>query len=235
MNQLSLVSVNVGRPRPLQVGAKRSNSAIFKEPVEGRVAVRGVNVDGDDQANRTVHGGPDKAVYAYSHEDYLWWSERLGRDIGPGTFGDNLTVSGLDVSGALVGERWRIGTVTLEVAQPRIPCWKLGGRMGDPVFPRKFSQANRPGTYLRIVAEGELGAGDRIEVLERPDHEVSVGLVALVYYAAPERAAEILEAPSLPESWREWALKAAATRSVEAEARPAGPRGELPTIPPTDR
>src|SRR3954469_3750355 len=118
-----LLSVNVGRPQP--VGLRRGRtvrSAIGKAPVDGRVRVAGVNLEGDDQADRRVHGGPDKAVYAYASEDTAWWSAELGRDLGPAIFGENLTTEGVDVSGAVIGERWRVGTVELQVAQPRLPC-----------------------------------------------------------------------------------------------------------------
>src|SRR5687767_5698459 len=137
---MKLVSVNVGRPR--QVSVRRGRpvmSAIGKAPVSGRVRVTGVNVDGDDQADRTVHGGPDKAVYAYASEDELWWAARLAREVGPGAFGENLTLEGVDVNGAIVGERWRIGTVELEVCQPRLPCFKLGLRFGDPMMVKRFA------------------------------------------------------------------------------------------------
>src|SRR5690606_7307728 len=129
-------------------------------PVDGRVAVHGVNVVGDDQADRRVHGGPDKAVYAYAIEETRAWEAELGRDLGPAAFGENLPVEGLDVSGPVVGERWAIGSVVLEVVQPRLPCFKLGLRMGDPGFVKRFAAASRPGAYLRIVREGELGSGD---------------------------------------------------------------------------
>ena len=174
-----LLSVNVGRPKQIAVRRGRPlMSAIGKAPVEGRVRVEGVNVAGDDQADRRVHGGPDKAVYAYAREDEAWWAEQLGREIPPGMFGENLTTEGLDVTGAVIGERWRIGTVVLEVAQPRIPCAKLGTRFGDLTMVKRFGEANRPGAYLRIVAEGELGAGDEIEVLSRPEHGITVAFVS---------------------------------------------------------
>jgi MOSC domain-containing protein YiiM len=174
-----LLSVNVGRPEQIAVRRGRPlMSAIGKAPVEGRVRVEGVNVAGDDQADRRVHGGPDKAVYAYAREDEAWWAEQLGREIPPGMFGENLTTEGLDVTGAVIGERWRIGTVVLEVAQPRIPCAKLGTRFGDLRMVKRFGEANRPGAYLRIVAEGELGAGDEIEVLSRPEHGITVAFVS---------------------------------------------------------
>ena len=140
-----LLSVNVGRPEQISVRRGRPlMSAIGKAPVEGRVRVAGVNVDGDDQADRRVHGGPDKAVYAYATEDTAFWEGELGRELAPGAFGENLTTEGLDVSGAVVGERWRIGTVELEVCQPRLPCNKLALRMGEPLMVKRFAQASRP-------------------------------------------------------------------------------------------
>ena len=145
MNDSRVVSVNVGTPREFDLNGKRYTSAIWKEPVEGRLAVRGVNIDGDDQADRKHHGGPDQAVYAYALEDYDWWSAELERPIAPGTFGENLTLAGLEVNGALVGERWRVGNTVLEVAQPRLPCYKLANRMGDRTFARRFAAASRSG------------------------------------------------------------------------------------------
>ena len=135
-------------------GRHQVSTAIWKAPVEGRIAVRGVNLDGDDQADRSVHGGPDKAVYAYSIEDTRAWEAELGRELEPAAFGENLTTEGLDVSGAVLGERWRIGTTLLEVAQPRLPCFKLALRMNEPSFVKRFAQASRPGAYLRIIEEG---------------------------------------------------------------------------------
>jgi MOSC domain-containing protein YiiM len=206
-----LLSVNVGTPQP--VGPYRGGtvlSAIGKAPVDGRVRVEGVNLAGDDQADRSVHGGPDKAVYAYAVEDSRWWAGELGRDVPPGAFGENLTVEGVEVSGAVIGERWRIGTVELEVCQPRFPCFKLGLRFGDPKMLKRFTKAERPGAYLRIRREGELGAGDAIEVAERPDHGVTVALVAravMIDHALLTRAAA---APELPGSLSGWMLERAA-------------------------
>src|SRR3954454_8759304 len=159
-----VLSVNVGRPRPVQTGRRPVLTSIWKFPVEGRVAVRGVNLAGDDQADRTVHGGPDKAVYAYASEDTAGWGEA----IGPGAFGENLTTAGVDVTDALIGERWAIGTTLLEVCQPRFPCFKLGIRFAAPPMVKRCAAARRPGAYLRIVTEGELGAGDGIEIVSRP-------------------------------------------------------------------
>jgi MOSC domain-containing protein YiiM len=200
-----VVSMNVGAPRTLRWCGRQVRTAIWKAPVPGRVAVRGVNVDGDDQGDRSVHGGPDKAVYAYAAEDLVWWGEQLGRELRPGTFGDNLTTGRVDVGGAVVGERWRVGGVLLEVAAPRIPCFKLGIRMGDPRFPRRFAAAGRPGAYLRILAEGELGAGDPIRLEHRPGHGLTVADVAAAYHGDRSLVPRLLAAPELPAGWREWA------------------------------
>jgi MOSC domain-containing protein YiiM len=205
-----LLSVNVGRPAPLATGRRVVRSAIGKAPVDGPVAVRGVNVDGDDQADRRVHGGPDQAVYAYAAESYAWWSAQLGRELRPGTFGENLTVAGVEVDAAVLGTRWRIGTVLLEVTAPRIPCFKLAGRMGDPAFVRRFALARRPGAYLRILEEGELRAGDAVEVVDVPGHGVTIATAndALLFdHALAER---LLDAPQAAERLLDWARERAA-------------------------
>lgn len=202
----TLLSVNVGRPQVVDTGRRQVATAIWKQPVSGRVAVHGVNVEGDDQADRTVHGGPEKAVYAYASEETAAWERELGRDLGPGAFGENLTTAGIDVSGALVGERWRIGTTLLEVVQPRVPCFKLGLRLGDPLMVRRFTEARRPGAYLRIVEEGELGAGDAVEVdvAALPDHGVTVRAVFDALLLDRSLAPQVLAAPQLPSSLREF-------------------------------
>jgi MOSC domain-containing protein YiiM len=200
-----VVSVNVGRPRAVERDGKPASTAIWKSPVSGRVSARGVNLDGDEQADREVHGGYDKAVYAYAIEDTRWWEAELGRSIGPGGFGENLTLEGLDLIASEVGERWAAGTAVLEVSEPRLPCWKLGVRMGDPRFPQRFTRAQRPGTYLRIVEPGDIGAGDDVHVISRPDHGVTVGDIWRVYHHDRREAGALLEVPQLGDSWREWA------------------------------
>ena len=207
-----LLSVNVGLPKVVETGRRQVETAIWKHPVEGRVKVRGVNVDADRQADLSVHGGPNKAVYAYAAEETRLWEGELGRELGPGAFGENLTTEGVDVSGAVLGELWRIGTTLLEVVQPRLPCFKLGLKMGDSGFLRTFARASRPGAYLKIVEEGELGAGDAITVdlAGRPDHGVSVRLVSdamLVDHSLIPRARE---APQLIDSLREQMAELAA-------------------------
>jgi MOSC domain-containing protein YiiM len=200
-----VVSVNVGTPREVPWRGRTVRTAIWKHPVPGRVKVRGVNVDGDDQGDREVHGGVDKALYCYAAEDYRWWEAELGQELAPGTFGDNLTVRGIDVSGAEVGERWRVGGTLLEVAQPRIPCFKLGIRMGSQRFPRRFAAARRPGAYLRILAEGEVAAGDPVEVVHRPGHGLTVAEVSRIYFDDHGAAARLLQVPELAGTWRRWA------------------------------
>jgi MOSC domain-containing protein YiiM len=210
-----LLSVNVGTVRQIELAGQARTTAIWKLPVSGRVAVRGVNLAGDDQADRRAHGGPDKAIYAYAREDYAWWERQLDRTLDPGMFGENLTTEGIDLTDALVGERWRVGSAVLQVTSPRVPCWKLGARMGDPRFPARFAAAGRPGAYLAILEQGALGAGDRIQVIHRPGHGVTVGLVAASYHRDHRLAASILAAPELAEAWRHWA-----EHQIGAAARP---------------
>jgi MOSC domain-containing protein YiiM len=197
-------AVSVGAPRPVERDGHTVWTAIWKRPVEGRVPLRGVNLRGDDQADRTVHGGPDKAVYAYGAEDTEWWVAELGRPLGPGAFGENLTTRGLPVSEAVIGERWAVGSTLLEVAQPRLPCFKLGLRMGDPRFLKRFAAAARPGAYLRVIREGDLGAGDAIEVVSRPAHGVTSALVSRALLIEPALLPVAHQATELPGDLREW-------------------------------
>ncbi len=191
--------------------------AIWKSPVTGRVKVRGVNVEGDDQADRRAHGGPDKAIYAYAIEDIRWWEQAIGRALPCGAFGENLTTERMDASNALIGERWEIGTTVLEVSQPRIPCWKLGVRMDDRLFPRRFAEAKRPGAYLRIVKEGEIGAGDDIRIVQRPDHQMTVRDVSAIYFGGHSRdqVERLLAIPQLSEGWKVWATEFLEKRGAE--------------------
>ena len=200
-----VLSVNVGGAREFEYGGRVARSAIWKIPAAGRVAARGVNLAGDDQADRKAHGGFDKAVYAYAFEDTRWWEKQIGQSLGYGQFGENLTTEGIEVNAALVGERWAIGTTILEVSEPRIPCWRLGVRMNDDQFPRRFTEALRPGTYLRIIAEGELGAGDGIRVVGKPDTDLSVRDVFRIYTRDRHEVGRLLAAPQISEAWKSWA------------------------------
>ena len=204
--QPTLLAVNVGTPRDVELDGRIISTSIWKEPVEGRVPVRGVNVAGDDQADRTVHGGPDKAVYAYAAEDIAWWTEQLGADLGHAPFGENLTTLGVDVSGALIGERWAIGSALFEVRQSRMPCFKLGLRIGDPRFVRTFARTDRPGAYLGILREGDVGAGDPVEIVHRPDHDVTVALMHRALLQDHDLLPQLLAAPTLMPEWRAFIL-----------------------------
>ena len=200
---MKVLSVNVGGVREFDYNGRPAKSAIWKLPTAGRIAARGVNLEGDDQADRKAHGGPDKSVYAYSIEDVRWWEETLGRSLQYGVFGENLTIEGIAVNDALVGERWAIGTAVFEVSEPRIPCWRLGVRMNDQMFPRRFTEALRPGTYLRIVVEGSVGAGDEIRIIERPDHDLTIR----VYTRDRGEVERLLAVPRISEGWRRWAQR----------------------------
>ena len=202
-----LLSVNVGRIREFEFRGKPARSAIWKTPVDGRVLVHGVNLDGDDQADRDAHGGVDKVVYSYAKEDLVWWEQELGHPLDAGVFGENLTTEGVSVSGALIGERWRIGTTLLEVSEPRVPCWRLGVRMNDQLFLRHFTEAQRPGCYLRIVEAGELGIGDDVHVVGRPDHGVSVQDVFRIFSRDRHESGQLLAVPQLSSAWKAWAQK----------------------------
>jgi MOSC domain-containing protein YiiM len=196
-----VLSLNVGAIREVEWRGHRVTTGIWKHPAAGRIALRGVNFVGDDQADRSVHGGPDKAVYAYAREDYDYWHDVAGMETPAGLFGENLTVAGLDLSAAQPGERWRVGTAVLEVAQPRQPCYKLGIRVGDPTFPKRFLAASRMGAYLRIVQEGEVGSGDSIEVISRPPHDVTLRMMTQAL-RDPMKAAALRREPDLPEMWQ---------------------------------
>lgn len=201
-----IVSVNVGKVQTVALGNRDVRTAIWKSPVAGRVRVAGVNLDGDDQGDRSVHGGPEKAVYAYASEDLDWWANELRKSVGAGAFGENLTTAGIDLAAAVIGERWAVGSAVLEVSQPRIPCYKLGIRMDDPRFPVRFAHAARPGAYFRIVSPGDIGAGDAMRLVARPEHGVTIGLVERAYHSDRTLIPRMLEAPQLPESWVDWAV-----------------------------
>jgi MOSC domain-containing protein YiiM len=199
-------SVAVGRAVEIAGPKDRTTlTASAKAPVDGPVAVHREHLEGDEQADLESHGGPDKAVYAYAAEDVAWWADELGRAVDPQTFGQNLTTTGLDLRSVVVGERWRIGTAEFEVAQPRIPCFKLGLHSGDPTMPRRFVAAVRPGAYLRVRTTGHVRAGDGIEVLGRPDHGVTLAEVFTIYHHERHRAATLLDVPQLAPMYHRWA------------------------------
>lgn len=206
----SVLSVNLADVRTIMRQGEPVQTGIWKLPADAPVHAGREGLEGDVQADRKVHGGPDMAVYSYAREDIDWWESELGRPLDNGTFGENLTLEGVDTNGALVGERWHVGEALLEVASPRTPCWKLGVKMEDPRFVKRFAKALRPGAYLRVIEEGSLAAADEVTVVDRPGHGVSVGLMAEAYLGDHSLAARLLEVPALPAGWRDWATGRAA-------------------------
>jgi MOSC domain-containing protein YiiM len=176
-------------------------TGIDKRPLDGRVLVRTLGVDSDQQFDTRHHGGPDQAVYVYAAEDQEWWSRELGRDVHPGQFGENITTAGLDVTGAVIGERWQAGpAVVLEVSAPRIPCRTFQGWMGEDHWVKRFTQYGAPGAYCRVLSEGTVAAGDEITVLHRPAHGVTIGEVFVPRRTEPDRLRALLAEPGIADS-----------------------------------
>jgi MOSC domain-containing protein YiiM len=203
-----VVQVNVGVPATTLWQGREVTSSIRKQPVTGPVEVSGVNLTGDDQSDRRVHGGRFKAVYAYAVEDYAWWCSELGAEVGWGRFGENLTVRDIDLTRSVIGTRWRVGSVTLAVTAARFPCFKLGMAMGDAGFVPRFARARRPGAYLEIVDDGSLRADDHVEVGPAPDHGVTVGDMADAHDRSDRDAVRrLLTVPDLDPDWTKWAKR----------------------------
>jgi MOSC domain-containing protein YiiM len=213
-----VVSVNVGLPRSVRWKGRDVTTGIFKAPVEGRVPLRRLNLDGDRQADLSVHGGATKAVYAYPLEHYAFWQEVLDEELLFGAFGENLTVKGLPLEEEIaVGDRLTIGTAELVVTQPRMPCYKLGLRFGRKDMPKRFLASRRSGYYLAVEMEGDVGAGDRVETLARHPARVPVAEVTRVY--ASDRAdlatiERLVALDALPEDWRRYFAKTLAAVST---------------------
>jgi MOSC domain-containing protein YiiM len=206
-----VLSVNVGRPRTVDWHGRAVLTGIWKAPVAGRVAVRGINLDGDAQADLRVHGGPDKAVYAYAREDYEWWAEELDTPIELATFGENLSVRGVALDDLVIGSRAQVGTTLLQVTQPRLPCFKLGIRMGDASFVERFDAAQRFGAYFRIIEEGDVGAGDQIVMSHSRDDGITVGALGRsMHGASREFLTRVRDDPDVPVIWQDWAQRALA-------------------------
>ncbi|MBR7674454.1 MOSC domain-containing protein [Streptomyces daliensis] len=195
---MKLLSVNVGKPlRAEYTDAEGNLTGIDKRPAEGAVAVAapgpkgvgGSGLAGDTIGDKRHHGGDDQAVYAYAREDLDAWGRELGRDLANGAFGENFTTTGLDVSGALIGERWRVGPdLVLEVDSARIPCRTFAGWLGERGWVKRFTAKAAPGAYLRVIEPGEVRAGDAVEVVHRPEHEVTVSFL----FRAVTRESELL-------------------------------------------
>jgi MOSC domain-containing protein YiiM len=199
----SVLSINVGGVRPVEWGATPAGSAIDKRPVRGPVTVGRLGLAGDEQADRKHHGGVDQAVYAYAREDLDFWAGEAGRDLRAGQFGENLTTAGVEVTGAVIGERWRVGTAVLEVSAPRIPCRVFASWMEESHWVKRFTAAGRPGAYLRVVVTGELAAGDPVVVEHRPTHGVTVGETFRALSGEHALAGRLLLAAELPAKVRD--------------------------------
>jgi MOSC domain-containing protein YiiM len=219
---MKLLSVNVGQPREIEWKGKLYTTGIFKSSVEGRVALRTLSLDGDKQVDLTVHGGPDRAVYVYPAEHYEFWKAELDRPVLPwGNFGENLTTTGLSEDAVYIGDRIRIGSAILTATQPRMPCVKLSIRFGDAAMCKRFMDTERCGIYMAVVQEGEVAAGDDIEILSRDERRMSVVELRRIYLAPDDPAAirRVLELPALSADWRDQFLN----RLAECERPTSSP------------
>ena len=187
-------------------------TGIDKRSVVGSVEFKNNGVTGDRIIDTNVHGGYDQAVYAYAREDAQWWEKVIGEEIPAGKFGENLTTEGIDVNAAFVGEQWKIGSVILEVSQPRIPCRVFAGFWKRATLIKDFTQAGRPGAYLRIIQEGTAQAGDAIEVIYKPHHAISISDLFSAKSGERTKINEIKVVPQLSQGFKEWAEKIAATQ-----------------------
>jgi len=207
---MKLVSVNAGLPREIRWNGKTVTTSIWKSPVSGPVRVAVLNVAGDRQSDLAVHGGTDKAVYAYPSEHYDYWRRELpGAELPWGAFGENFTTAGLSEE-FRIGDRLRIGTAEFAITQPRMPCYKLAARFGRPDMVKRFMRSGRTGFYLAVVREGQVEAGDDIRVDARPGESLSVADIVRLYVSDSENQEMLLRATrlaSLPESWRDYFKK----------------------------
>ena len=208
---MQLASVNVGLPQEIDWHGRAVRTSIWKSPVEGRVRVMSLNLEGDQQSDLSVHGGADKAVYAYPSEHYEYWTGELpGRELPWGAFGENFTTEGLLEPNVRIGDRIRIGSAEFVVTQPRMPCFKLGIRFGRDDMVKRFLRSRRTGFYLAVLREGEVARGDLMEFTARDDHGVSVADIAALYASDIENEdllRRAVEVPALPESWKDYFRK----------------------------
>jgi MOSC domain-containing protein YiiM len=207
MDSMCIVSVNVGRPRLVLWKGTQVSTGIFKDSVEGSVEVKKLNLAGDRQADLSVHGGPDKAVYAYPAEHYPYWRKELPQaDLPWGSFGENLTTEGLSEDTLHIGDHLRIGTALFVVTQPRVPCYKLTIRFNRDDMIKRFIASHTSGYYFAVQEEGELAAGSPIEIVDRDPNAVNVSDINRLYYSQShdrDLLARVLNVEALPEGWRE--------------------------------
>jgi MOSC domain-containing protein YiiM len=209
---MKLLSVNVGLPREVEWNGRVIRTSIFKTPVEGRVWVRKLNLEGDQQSDLSVHGGIDKAVYVYPSGHYSFWHEQLpGADLPWGAFGENFTTEGaLEDTTVHIGDRFRVGSAAFVVTQPRMPCFKLGIRFGRADIIKHFLRSGRNGFYFAVIEEGEVAAGDSMELVARDEDGITVADIVNLYGADANNQDllhRVSELPALPESWRQYFRK----------------------------
>jgi MOSC domain-containing protein YiiM len=208
---LQVLSVNVGLPRAMRWKGRTVVTGIFKEPVTGHVSIKRLNLEGDRQADLTVHGGPDKAVYAYPAEYYAFWREQFPEmELPWGMFGENLTIEGLLDENVNIGDRYQVGSAQLVVTQPRLPCYKLGLKFGRDDILKRFLQSGLTGFYFAVLQEGEVAAGDPIMLLHRDEHQVKVADITRLYHQDKRNLdllRRVVAVEALPESWRDYFLE----------------------------
>jgi MOSC domain-containing protein YiiM len=210
-----IVSVNTGRVSGLGIPGRHDfASGIDKRPHQGAVRVRKLGLAGDEHGDTENHGGPDQAVYAYAREDLDWWTERLGRELRSGEFGENITTAGIDITTALIGETWRVGDVVVQITSPRIPCETFKAWTGEDQWVRRFAAAGRPGAYLRVLTDGQISAGDDIEVLSRPVQRVTVAQSMLAYYGDGDLMRALLTVPGRGAKWEAIAARVLSRTAV---------------------
>jgi MOSC domain-containing protein YiiM len=210
----SVLSINIGRAQA-RPDSKFGRTAIDKRPIVGPVRAVALGLDGDEQFDHNHHGGVHQAVYAFAREDLDRWENELGHQLRPGQFGENLTTIGIDLAATLIGERWRIGAVDFEVSCPRVPCAKFQEFLGEPAWVKRFTADGRPGAYLRVLTEGELTAGQEIEILHRPNHGVTIAETFAARTLHPELLPKLLDVPQLPPEWHDRALARLRLSEVE--------------------
>jgi len=205
---MKLISLNVGLPRVVMSNGDPVSTGIFKEPVAGRVVLRTLNLEGDRQADFSVHGGPSKAVYVYPSEHYDYWKRELPEmELPWGMFGENFTTAGLFESELNLGDKFRVGSAVVMVTEPRMPCYKLGIRFNRPDIVKRFLASGRTGFYFAVLQEGEVGVGDSIELIEESQRNVRVSEITLLYTREKRNVGLLrraIEVEALPESWKSY-------------------------------
>lgn len=210
-SEMQVISVNVGQPREVVWKGQTVLTGIFKEPVEGRIAVRRLNLEGDRQADLSVHGGPEKAIYAYPSEYYAFWREQFPEmDLPWGMFGENLTIAGLLDETVHIGDRFQVGSAQVMVTQPRLPCYKLGLKFGREDMLKRFLRSKLTGFYFSVLKEGDVAAHDPIRLLHRDEHQVKVVDITRLYHEDKynlDLLRRTVAVEALPGAWRDYFLQ----------------------------